>query len=182
MPVPKIDASASASKVFETYDTNEDGLLDVEEVTDCVGLTDKVLAFDTNDDGKLSSDELIARIRSWTEDGLGMTSVPCFVVFGGRPLGNATVIFETVDFLGDVLLTARGITGPDGRCGMTVDPKELPKELSRTMGVQPGMYKIVITHESIDIPVKYNEQTILSIEVSHEAIQPAGIRLVLEKE
>ena len=181
MPVPKLDASASASRVFEAYDANGDGALEAEELAECVGLAENVITFDMDMDGRLSSEELISRIRSWTEDGLGMTSVPCFIVFGGRPLGNATVTFTSVDFLGDVLLTARGVTGPDGRCGMTVDPKDLPKELSRTMGVQPGLYKISITHDSIEIPAQYNEQTMLSVEVSHKAIQPAGIRLILEK-
>ncbi len=180
-PVPEFDAEASTSQVFKTYDTDADGLLDATEAASCVGLADKIGLLDTNDDGKLAPEELANRIRAWTASNTGILNLPCYVTLDGRPLSGAKVSLEPVDFLGETLIPASGITYTNGGCSLEMDPDKVPKELSRILGVQPGLYKVVITHDTIQIPSKYNKQTTLSLEVSQETILPQGVRFDLKR-
>ena len=107
--------------------------------------------------------------------------MPCLVTLNKKPLNGATVRLEPVDFLGDAVLSASGFTYTDGRCTLSMDPADLPKELSRIIGVQPGLYKVVITHDTKKIPARYNDQTTLSLEVSQETIFPQGVRFNLKR-
>jgi len=40
--------------------------------------------------------------------------------------------------------------------------------------VQPGLYRVEITHPSITIPARYNVKTTLGLEVASYTITPAG--------
>jgi hypothetical protein len=68
---------------------------------------------------------------------------------------------------GDSITPAAGeISG--GGANVFIDPNLLPPEEANLLGVQPGIYKVKVTHPSIDIPAKYNTETTLGQEVAQD--------------
>ncbi len=169
VPVPQFDAESAAARAIEKFDASGDGLLSVEELAQYSALTKHLGKHDANEDGQFSQEELSDRILSWTAQGTGMMAVSFVITLDGKPLPNADVVFQPAEFLGDVLKAANGKSNGQGRGSMAIPRSELPKELSRIRGVQPGLYQILVTHKTKQIP-----STPLSVEVSEETISPVG--------
>ncbi len=182
VPIPQFDAEAAAARALEQYDANDDGLLSVEEMTDCSALAKRLEQHDTDADGQLSQQELAKRILSWTAQGTGVMGVPCQVTLDGRPLPYAQVVLQPMEFLGEAIKPATGVANEYGQCSPNIDPSFLPAELSRTLGVQPGLYRVQVTHKTIEIPARYQgEQSVLSLEVADGTISPYGHTINLKK-
>lgn len=174
LPMPKINGSASAAAALERYDADGDGLLGKKEILDCIGLADNLAVFDVNGDSSISEDELSSGLESITGDGFSLLGAPCAFILDGRPLRNAKVSLEPVDYLVSDLSKATATTNGSGDCYPIIDPASLPKEFSRMRGMQPGLYKIVVTHDEIPIPAKYNENTTLGVLVSNASLPRDG--------
>ena len=59
---------------------------------------------------------------------------------------------------------ASGVSRIDGAI-LKIDPDLLPADQRTLRGVQPGLYKVRITHKSVTIPPRYNTATNLGQEI-----------------
>jgi hypothetical protein len=142
--------------------------------------------------GRISAEMITKRIKNWQANGLGPMSLRCTVKHNHRPLEGADVKFAPEPFLAPYLKTANGVTDQNGVAMLTIEtgPEGGPP------GVPPGFYRVEITKparpyrpakpgraaengrraeppepaqpatQGLDIPAKYNTQTILGEEVA----------------
>jgi hypothetical protein len=162
----KIDPAAAAKAALEMYDTDKDGSLSAQELAKCPALAKSMARFDTNKDGRLTADEIAARIRTWQEQRVGLMRFSCRVLRNRAPLAGAVVRFVPEPFLGTELKPASGTTDATGMAFLSVDAKSLPDDMKGLTGIQPGLYKVEITHPKITLPAKFNTETTLGQEVS----------------
>jgi hypothetical protein len=165
---PDWEPEGMADAAMDRNDKNRDGLLDNEELAAAPGLQAAAVAeggsADLDGDGKLSRDEVRDRIAYYQETAQGMQSQGFEVRLGGRPLAGAQVEMTPEPFLAHVLESARGTTREDGWALPAVRGIDVP---GVAPGVQPGMYRIVVTGPS-QIPQKYtsSETTPLGMEIT----------------
>jgi hypothetical protein len=159
---PDVNADEAAAAAIEAYDDDRDGSLSEAELKDLPALT--IQSADKDSDGKVSADEIAARIRLWSEGETGISTFYCNVMLDGQVLAGAEVKLEPEPFLGDAVKPASGVTRPDGGI-LKIDPELLPEDLRMIRGVQPGLYKVRITHPSKNIPARYNTETTLGQEI-----------------
>ena len=168
--VPPIQPEAAAEGALLLYDKNGDGLLSADELASCPALVDALKNhIDKNNDQRLSKEELTERFAMWAHGGVGLSYLICRVTVGGRPLAGAQVKLVPESFFGDVIQPAEGTTGSSGSARLAIDKSNLPSDLQSFRGVQQGLYRVEITHQSVNIPAKYNTDTTLGVEVSFES-------------
>lgn len=155
---PSINAAAAGAKAIEMFDADQDGQLSGKELDKCPGLKDALARIDPSGRGAVTADMIAARIRVWQELKVGRMAAGCRVTHNGKPLAGAEVKFVPEKFLGENVPTAAGTTNENGYVGLS-----LPGE---TRGVPPGFYRVEITKRGLDIPAKYNADTILGREVA----------------
>jgi hypothetical protein len=162
---PDVDPDEASSAAVAEYDADGDGQLSADELKKLPAI--KLKGVDTDNNDQLSVGELAARLRQWTEGRAGMLSFHCTVTLDGSPLSDAEVLLEPEPFLGDAVKPASGITS-NGDAILKIDPEMLPSDQRTLRGVQPGVYKVRVTHKSIKIPARYNTETTLGQEILPE--------------
>ncbi|HEX2474823.1 MAG TPA: hypothetical protein VHK01_08760, partial [Lacipirellulaceae bacterium] len=170
------DAAAAA---IDKYDQNGDGALSRDEWTQSPELSSVAAEYDTTGDSALAVDEIAEGIRIWQDGPVGARAVPFKVTFNGRPLAGASVRLLPAEYLGDAVKGASGESGPDGTGKLRLAPEDLPKNAPNMSLMQPGLYRVQITHPSVKIPEKYNSETTLGIEISGSNPGPQGITWTL---
>jgi hypothetical protein len=148
------------------YDANKDGKLDGEELEKCPGLKAALATVGGGSDG-ITAEAISARIRAWQESKIGRIPIGCMVLHNGKPLADAEVKFVPEEFLGESMKAAVA-TGKTDANGST--PLSIPTSGDQfdPEGVPPGFYRVQITKDGLDIPAKYNTETILGQEVAYE--------------
>jgi hypothetical protein len=182
---PTIDASAAGEAAIAEYDRDGDGGLSDEELAAVPALRTAKARLDIDpQDGRITAAEITHRIKTWQATRLAILPINCSVLLAGRPLRGATVTLEPETFLGDAVQPATGTTLRHGSAGLSVAKAFRPAPTA--MGVQCGFYKIRISklqdgRESV--PVRYNTETTLGIEVASDAaeVQTGTIALKLTK-
>ncbi|HBO45747.1 MAG TPA: hypothetical protein DD670_17845 [Planctomycetaceae bacterium] len=159
---PSIDAKAAGAAAMEQYDANQDGKIDGVELEKAPSLKAALANLDNSNDKSVDADEVTKRIEAWHESKKGLMSVMTMVTIGGRPLAGATVVFEPEAFLGPNIKQATGTTNEQGVALMRIEGADSP-------GVAPGLYLVRITNEGMNLPTKYNTETILGAEVAADA-------------
>jgi hypothetical protein len=159
---PDVNADEAAAAAIEAYDDDEDGSLSEAELEDLPALT--IATADKDGDSKVSADEIEERIRLWSDGETGLMTFYCNVTLDGRTLEGAEVKLEPEPFLGDAVKPASGVMRSDGAI-LKIDPELLPADQRTMRGVQPGLYKVRITHPSVKIPPRYNTETTLGQEI-----------------
>lgn len=173
---PSVDADDVAQSVLELYDRDSDAQLNDAELQDCPSLQNALPVYDTNGDGRLSQAELVEGIDSWAQRGIGATAVPFTVRFDGRPLAGAEVKLIPAEFLADVLLPASGVADETGSGSLKMPAENRPANVPDHLPVmQPGLYRVEITHPSREIPAKYNTATTLGLEAGIAGQNPSGV-------
>jgi hypothetical protein len=149
--------------------------------------------------GRITAEMITDRIKAWQASRLGRMSLRCMVTWNGQPLEGADVNFVPEPFLGPYMKTASGVTDQNGVAMLSIPPG--PE--GGPPGVPPGFYRVEITKPAkaatpgrppkpaapgqladpgepgqpartgLNIPAKYNTQTILGQEV---AIDAEGVR------
>ena len=175
----EIDADAAAVGMLQQFDVDTSGSIDLHEAGACPGLPLHFSKYDGDGDGEIRQNEIAERFRGWSSDGAGVLRVGCRVTLDGRPLPKVHVALEPQSFFGDALKPAAGITSESGQCSLSISPEDLPPELKRVRGVQPGLYLVHIMSSKVDIPPRYNSQTELGLEVAADSIGPEGVELAL---
>lgn len=153
-----------ADSAITLNDTDGDGELNAAELQVASGLQAAVdqegaNSADTDGSGTLTRDEIRDRIKLFEDSQLGVQMFAVTVKLKKKPLAGATVTLEPEPFLAGVLKTATGETRADG----TARPQS---PIADVMGVQPGMYRVRITHPDKEIDAKYNTETTLGIDLT----------------
>ena len=173
---PDLNADEIATGAIAAYDANSDGEISKSETKNSPFKTDR---WDTDGSGSISADEIKGRIEQYMEKKTGMLDVTCRVTVNGRPIEDATVVFEPEEYLSGAVLTAEATTDLDGMA-MPAIPEIIAKDPVLT-GVQPGLYRIKVTHSDINLPAKYNDETIFTFDASPLDVIFEAVELKLRK-
>jgi len=152
---PSVDPQDAAGRALELYDTDGDGLLSEKELNACPGLLSALKRYDADGDSRISLEELAAKLDRVFASGTGMVSVRCSVIFRGRPLRGAHVRYVPEKFLGESVLPAEGTTDDTGDARLMVPDELMPQDQRGLRTMQPGVYRIEITHPNAKLPAKY---------------------------
>ena len=174
--VPDYDPVAIAKGAIEAYDADTDGQLSKSECKSTPFTLDR---WDSDKDGSITESEIEERIGKYIEKKTGMLDLTCKVTLNGRELGDAIVEFVPEEFMGGAIQTAEGTTSIDGMV-MPAVPEIIAKDPVLT-GVQPGLYKIRVTHSDIKLPAKYNDATTLTFDASPLDVIFEAVELKLRK-
>lgn len=161
---PEIDPESSADKAIELYDSNNDNSLNEAELAGCPGIRSMVSLYDTDGNKSVDRTEIAQRLGELFKNRVGLTQLRSRVTYRGRPLPNATIVFEPESYLGDDVQTAQGTTNSNGSAQMGIAEDHLPENVRKMKLVQYGTYKVRITHPKIQLPAKYNSETTLGYE------------------
>jgi hypothetical protein len=166
-------ADAAAKQVMDEYDTNHDGLLDAKELERCPSLKSSLELMDTNGDKRLSAEEIAARIQMYADSQVALKATGCHVRLDGKPLEGATVTYVPEKFMGSSVKPASGVSNATGAVTLMVEGLKDP-------GVQPGFYRVLVSKKNASgqetIPARYNQDSILGIEVNPRKIRKLGVR------
>lgn len=172
IPIPKVDPSGAASAALETYDADGDGRLSTQEIAACPGLEVAAPLYDADGDGALSAAEIEARLNKWRDAKIAIVSLSCKVTLDGRPLPNATVTLTPEGYLGEQINTATGVTGGRGTAVVSIPAEVMPAGSEGFRGVNYGTYRVAIEHPSVAIPARYQQPSVLGIEVAPDCGAP----------
>jgi hypothetical protein len=178
---PDVDPDAAAAMVMDLYDGNDNGVLDPLELRACPALAGSLDKYDGDANGALTAEEIAHGIERWRSGQTGVLSLPFQVLWAGQALEGAQVRLVPEECLGDEVLPAVGTAGPGGRGFIGIEPNLLPAGAPRVPLVQPGLYRVEITHPNVSLPEKYNTHTTLGIEVASDRLSPAGVVWTLTK-
>jgi hypothetical protein len=161
--VPQIDPAGAASAAVEQYDADKDQNISQSESAACPGLAGSFQLYDADKNGLLSKAEIQSRLEAMLGSGIGR--MPCMlVVYAGdsdAPIEGARVRVVPEPFLAEAIQPGEGVTNHRGIAKpVTVDaPPGLP-------GIEFGLYRVQITHDSLKIAAQYNTTTELGFELS----------------
>lgn len=164
---PGVSGSAARDAMTQ-YDKNSDGALDDSELEAVPGIARAKSRFDKNSDGKVSADEISARIGEWANSKVGLTQYSLTFMLDGRPLEGAAIKFVPEAFLGSDIKGGTGTTDASGRANIVIAQEDLRPDEKGLQGMRLGVYKIEVTHPSIQLPAKYNTATELGVEIAHD--------------
>ncbi len=169
--MPKISPAAAARDALDTFDANQNGVLEPDEIKDAPELTSAFRALDSNGDEAVSAVELEQRLRMWINSRQALHILPCQITYRGQPLEGATVRFIPAEFLGEAFKPAEAVTDHYGVANMVHAPEDRP-DPDFAQGIRVGFYRVEVSKLVNDkdiIPKKYNVNSILGQEVSHAA-------------
>jgi hypothetical protein len=165
---PNLPASAAATQALEQYDVNKDGVLDAKELEQCPALKSNLEGFDKDKDGKLSHDEIAARLRSYAQSGVAVTTASFQVLVDEKPVSGAVVKLIPEKFLGANFKPAEGVTDEFGSVSPETEGLGAP-------GIQCALYRIEVTWKGPNgkeqLPARYNSATTLGQEIAHDTRQ-----------
>jgi hypothetical protein len=148
---------------MKMYDANQDGKLSGEELTKCPSLAR--LAPDAQG---VTADLIAGRIKAWQNMQVARMPIGCTVLRNGKPLAGAEVKFVPEKFLGENMVVCVGKTNESGVANPSV---RTSGDLYDPEGIPPGFYRVEITKPGLEIPAKYNTETVLGLEVCYETMQ-----------
>jgi hypothetical protein len=162
---PSISASGAAARAIKMFDANGDGKLTGAELDKCPGLKSAAARLDPDGRG-ITAEMIAARITSWQGVRIGRMPVVGTVLHNGKPLAGAMVRFVPEKFLGlddDPKWIATGTTGQSG--GVSVSVPTSGDQLDPP-GAPAAFYRIEVTKPGLNIPAKYNTETVLGEEIA----------------
>lgn len=175
---PRIDAAWAASAAVRLCDRDGNGTVSPSEATASPGLAAAFERIDTTHDGGLSAAEIAARIADWANHGVGIVTPSIQVTLDGKPLANARVELLPEPYVARWLKPANAAVALSGNCSPSLPPADLPQGLRR--GMNCGFYTVRVTHPTLKVPARYNEESILGIEVRPDQDPFDPPRLALE--
>ena len=156
---PDWEPKILAARIMSELDANQDGALDDSELEKAPGLKAGKEPLDTNQDSRVDEVELTARFELYQGQRTGLQSKSLEFVYRGRPLAGATVRLVPEPFLEGVIEPAEGQTNLSGVATPRTAVEDIP-------AVRVGYYRVQVTSDRVRIPEKYNQSTVLGVEVS----------------
>lgn len=178
--LPPINAGSVGASAIKQYDKNSNGKLDGEELPLLPAVSGNLAKFDKNGDKAVDAAEITARVQSWLDAQVGLISFQCIVTLDGKNLEGATVEFIPEDCMGGSIEPASGSTSAQGMAVLSIAADKLPDDLKTAKVIRVGLYKIKVTHPSIQLPPKYNVATTLGQEVAPDTSAVGIITYALE--
>jgi hypothetical protein len=173
---PNVDPEGAAQLAMEQFDANADSQLSADELKASPALAEATSAYDVDANGSLSVDEIAAGIGRWSQRGMGALPLPFRIQLDGRPLDGARVELVPAPFLGESVRPASGLADNTGAGFLNMPADNRPPNAPKNLPVvQPGLYKVEITHPSGKVPAKFNSSTTLGLETSIAGQNPAGV-------
>jgi hypothetical protein len=163
---PQFNAAEAAKQAVSRYDQDGDGVLTKPEAMACPGIVGDWMTYDLDRDDKLTQAELQSRFQQWIDDDTGMMNMRAEVTWNGQHLEGATVKLIPLPFLGDNFHSASGTTDRYGYAFLSVDKRELPPGQQGIFGMQVGLYRVEITHPSVELPARYHSASELGVDLS----------------
>lgn len=160
---PRIDASRAASAAIRLCDRDDNGAVSPSEAAASPGLAAAFERVDINHDGSLSAAEIASRIADWAKHRVGIVTQPVQIMWNGKPLDGGRAEFIPEPYLARWLKPARATILASGICSPSLPPEDLPQGLR--MGINCGFYTVRITHPTLKVPPRYNEESTLGIEI-----------------
>lgn len=171
-------SGSAGADCVKKYDKNGDGGLDDTELKSVDGLARAKSRFDANSDGKITADEIDARIAKWVESKIGLTQFSVGFTYGNKPLDGATIKLVPEDWLGTEVKPGTGTTDATGRANIVMAQEDLRADEKGLPGMRLGVYRVEVTHPSIQLPAKFNTQSEIGVEVAND--DPEMGRLMID--
>jgi hypothetical protein len=170
-----VNPATAAREAIIEYDRNGNGELSKDEWSTSPELAAVEKRYDANSDGVLEAGEIRAGVEEWRQNAVGPRQVPFTVSLNDLPLPGALVRLVPATFFGSHLKGASSETSPSGGGLLTMAPDDMPQGAPKLALVQPGLYRVEITHPSRKLPAKYNTETTLGIEITSSNPGPQGV-------
>jgi hypothetical protein len=177
---PNIDAPAAAAYAMEHFDANKDGAIEKPELSDNPALAAALPTFDANHDGRLSANEIADGLTQMYASRMNLTGMACTVTRNGRPLVGAKVRLRPIEMLADALPSAEGVTDDSGTAHPAVSAELVPTEFNDKPLMYPGLYRVEITHDQLQLPGRYNAATELGCQVNPVARDGMSVQFDLK--
>ncbi len=169
--LPGIDPVVTAAAVLDLYDHDGDQALSGDELAKVPGIQRALGHFDPDDDGEVTCEEIATRIRQWQDTKIGIApAFGCTVFLEGKPLRGATVRLQPEPFFDGQIAAGVGLTDEQGVAFVAIPQEDLPEPEKGLIGMRLGIYKVLITHPTADLPARYNTSTTLGQELSNHTI------------
>lgn len=175
--MPDFNPDAVADRALQTLDRDGNAMLSRDELVGSPGLLASLSVFDRNGDQQITREELAAELHKWRDERAGLLSLRCEVTWQGRPLEGATVRMIPEPFFDGAIPPATGRTDRVGQAEMSCGSEYLPETLQSLRAVKPGVYRVEVTHDQIDLPAEYNTNTRLGRSVSLRNSHPLTLNL-----
>jgi hypothetical protein len=166
VPMPEFAPDGVAGQALAALDSDGNGMLNRVELSGSPGLLSSLTIFDEDGDQQITRQELATELRKWQDEKAGLIPLSCEVTWKGRPLNGATVRLIPEPFFDGAIAPAMGQTDQNGQAEMSCDREHLPEALKSLRAVQPGIYRVEVTHPEIQLPAEYNTDTRLGRSVS----------------
>jgi hypothetical protein len=177
---PDVDAPAAAAYAMEHFDGNKDGAIQKSKLTDNPALAAALLSFDASGDERLDASEIANGLTQMYVSRMNLTGMTCTVTRHGRPLVGAKVRLRPLEMLGDALPPAEGVTDESGTVQPGVNAELVPTEFKNKPLMYPGLYRVEITHDQVQLPSRYNTATELGYQANPLARVGASARFDLK--
>lgn len=171
---PDVDAADAAAAAVEQFDRDSDGRLNQSELAACPSLAHALPAYDADGDGALTEAEIESGVAGWSERKIGAITLPFHVSLDGRPLAGAEIKLTPEPFLQGAVKPAAAVANGAGAGFIAMSEDDRPANAPKLPLVQPGLYRVEITHPSRKVPAKYNSSTMLGLEAAVAGQNPSG--------
>jgi len=164
-----LDPPEVAAAIIAEFDADRDGTLSKSEIKASKSLSflsrNELHPLDVDQDGSVTNEEVEAKIQGFVEE--NRITVFCHVFYRRQPLPDAKVRFVPETFMGPTLAEATGTTNSDGLAEI--------EDGGEFGGMVSGLYKVEITHPTINISPEFNTKTTLGIAVdgTNPYVEPA---------
>jgi hypothetical protein len=165
--IPDWNPAGLASTILEKLDKNGDSFVDKGELAEAPGLSSGTRFIDKDGDGQLGREELEARFAMYRDRRVGQKAQELRITHNGRPLVGAEVRLVPEFFLDGIIEPATGTTIFEGMVRPTIADQQAAL-------MNPGYYRVEVTSPSVALPAKFNTATIVGVEVSPFADEPAS--------
>jgi hypothetical protein len=162
------------------YDMDKNGALSRTELKGSPPLEECLARCHRDAKDEISADELKARLERVFDPRTAVVSASCVVRRNGQPFSGANVRFVPLPLFGKSLPVGTGVTDVNGFAMIGAAPEDLPSSAPKVALMTPGLYLVEVTHPSVEIPEKYNRQTVLGKEVSKETVYAGRLTVDLK--
>jgi hypothetical protein len=170
IPPVKVDINGVVGDLMAAYDTDKNGALSRSELSTSPPLEECLSMGHRNEKDELTADELKSTLRRVFDPKTAVLSASCVVKRNGQPLSGANVKFVPLPEFKASLPAGNGVTDVNGFARIAAAAEDLPGQAPKVALMTPGFYLVEITHPTMQIPEKYNRQTVLGKEVSTETV------------